>query len=143
MIQAEASASGSLHQYAADRALLATGHWPRDGSGRGYFASPWPAQRLLGEIPRGADVAVIGSSLSAIETALTLTSDGDFRRTAERKLVFNPSPRSRRVTLMSRHGILPKVRSPSVPYQASYFNLENLRQLCQCPDCTAAQTSRA
>ncbi len=61
-------------------ALLATGHWSESSQFDNYFASPWPASKLLAAIPPGAEVGVIGSSLSAIETALTLTSEGQFRR---------------------------------------------------------------
>lgn len=122
--------SGSELDFATDHALLATGHWRRSGSsGAGYFPSPWPAHRLLVEIPPGAGVAVIGSSLSAIETALTLTSDGRFMRTASGGLRFEPSPETRRITLMSRHGMLPRVRAGCLDYHPRFFNRKNLLEL--------------
>jgi uncharacterized NAD(P)/FAD-binding protein YdhS len=64
----------------ADRVLLATGHWIGKNNQDGYFTSPWPAKKLLRKIPKGAKVAVIGTSLSAIETLLTLTSEGEFKK---------------------------------------------------------------
>ena len=74
---------GATLDIGADRVLLATGHWPRQGSGPGYFPSPWPARYLRDAIPPGARVGVLGSSLSAVETALTLFSDGRFHRSPE------------------------------------------------------------
>ena len=122
--------SGSESGFTTDQALLATGHWLRRGSsGTGYFPSPWPAHRLLVEIPPGAGVAVIGSSLSAIETALTLTSDGRFMRAASGGLRFEPSSETRRITLMSRHGLLPRVRAACVDYHPRFFNQKNLQEL--------------
>ncbi len=55
-----------------DHVVLATGHvWPvSDEADRGRFASPWPTSQLV--VPNGARVAVLGSSLSAIDAAVTL-----------------------------------------------------------------------
>ena len=129
-LQAQFRERGSTIRFSVDKALLATGHWPRtDSAGPGYFPTPWPAHRLMEKIPPGAAVAVIGSSLSAIETALTLTSDGRFIRAESGHLTFEPSSKPRRVTLLSRHGLLPRVRSRISQYQPLYFNQENLRDL--------------
>ena len=122
---------GAALRFTADQVLLATGHWPRSGSGRGYFATPWPAHRLLEEIPKGSDVAVIGSSLTAIETALTLTSDGKFTRCKSGELIFRPSPDTRRVTMLSRHGILPSVRARTIDYRPRFLNRKNLQDLLE------------
>jgi uncharacterized NAD(P)/FAD-binding protein YdhS len=94
----------------ADRALLATGHWFAQPTDARLFTSPWPAQVLLHEIPPGAEVGVIGSSLSAIETVLTLTSTGRFFRDADGGLDFAPAPPQGHITLYSRNGMLPRVR---------------------------------
>ena len=94
----------------ADAVLLATGHWFPDNRRKNYFDSPWPAKKLLERIPTGAEVAVIGTSLSAIETALTLTSDGRFVGTSNSGLRYIPHSRPRRITLYSRSGLMPKVR---------------------------------
>lgn len=121
--------SGNTSRFAADQVLLATGHWPRSGSGAGYFSTPWPAQRLLEQIPRGARVAVIGSSLSAIETALTLSSDGNFARTGSGRLVFKPCPDTRRITMLSRHGLLPVTRAQAIDYHPRFLKQKNLQDL--------------
>lgn len=57
--------------------FLATGHFcPKkrfaDHAHPGWFSSPYPAKVLQRNIPIGADVGIAGSSLSAIDTALTL-----------------------------------------------------------------------
>ena len=79
----------------ADRVLLATGHWVGKNDQDGYFTSPWPAEKLLRKIPKGAKVAVIGTSLSAIETLLTLTSEGKYIRSQTGELVYEPPENSR------------------------------------------------
>jgi uncharacterized NAD(P)/FAD-binding protein YdhS len=94
----------------ADAVLLATGHWFPDSCRKNYFDSPWPAKKLLDRIPPGGELAIIGTSLSAIETVLTLTSDGRFVRNSHARLSYVPSNRPRRITLYSRSGLLPKVR---------------------------------
>lgn len=107
--------------YDTDAALLATGHWISKDSRENYFDSPWPADRLLSGIPAGASVAVIGTSLSAIETALTLTGDGRFVETRGGDLQYIPSENPRRVHLYSRRGLLPKVRGRVGPYANQYL----------------------
>ncbi|MGD8962976.1 MAG: FAD/NAD(P)-binding protein, partial [Desulfobacterales bacterium] len=72
--------TGSTFLCVADRVLLATGHWFEKMEAATYFPSPWPANNLLRKIPQGEKIAVIGTSLSAIEVVLTLTSNGDFIR---------------------------------------------------------------
>ena len=79
--------SGNDFSRDADRVLLATGHWFETDDRDRYFTSPWPAEKLLSSIPKGAKVAVIGTSLSAIETLLTLTSEGKFIRSPTGELV--------------------------------------------------------
>ncbi|TLV03463.1 FAD/NAD(P)-binding protein [Dyadobacter luticola] len=41
-----------------------------------YFSAPWPSEPILDRIPKDADVAIIGSSLSAIDALMTLTDNG-------------------------------------------------------------------
>jgi uncharacterized NAD(P)/FAD-binding protein YdhS len=94
----------------ADAVLLATGHWFTHSRQENYFDSPWPANKLLADIPPGAQLAVIGTSLSAIETVLTLTSDGHFVGDAGGRFTYIASNTPKRVTLYSRSGLLPKVR---------------------------------
>ena len=79
--------SGSTFSCIADRILLATGHWFEKKEQHNYFPSPWPARHLLEKIPEGEKVAVIGTSLSAIEVVLTLTSNGHFIRDNSNELI--------------------------------------------------------
>jgi len=110
----------------ADRVLLATGHWVGKNDQDGYFTSPWPAKKLLRKIPKGAKVAVIGTSLSAIETLLTLTSEGEFIHSRTGELVYAPPENSRRFFLYSRRGLLPKVRGKIGNYRNKVLTRENL-----------------
>jgi uncharacterized NAD(P)/FAD-binding protein YdhS len=102
--------SGGQTEMFADAVLLATGHWFPDSRQKNYFDSPWPAKKLLERIPPGSELAIIGTSLSAIETVLTLTSDGHFVRHSNSRLSYIPPDRPRKITLYSRSGLLPKVR---------------------------------
>jgi len=113
----------------ADRVLLATGHWVGKNDQDGYFTSPWPAEKLLRKIPKGAKVAVIGTSLSAIETLLTLTSEGKYIRSQTGELVYEPPENSRKFFLYSRRGLLPKVRGKVGNYRNKFLNRENLDRL--------------
>ena len=113
----------------ADRVLLATGHWFEKNNQMGYFSSPWPAAELMRKIPAGAKVAVIGTSLSAIETLLTLTADGKFTRTQTGQLIYRLPENSRTFCLYSRCGLLPKVRGKMGQYQNKFLNRENLHRL--------------
>ncbi len=113
----------------ADRVLLATGHWVGKNDQDGYFTSPWPAEKLLRKIPKGAKVAVIGTSLSAIETLLTLTSEGKYIRSQTGELVYEPPENSRKFFLYSRRGLLPKVRGKIGNYRNKFLNRENLDRL--------------
>ena len=110
----------------ADRVLLATGHWFEENDQDHYFTSPWPARKLLHNIPPNAQVAVIGTSLSAIETLLTLTSDGKFDRSDSGELSYEPSANPRKLFLYSRRGLLPKVRGKMGPHRNRFLNRENL-----------------
>jgi uncharacterized NAD(P)/FAD-binding protein YdhS len=113
----------------ADRALLATGHWFEENDHKHYFTSPWPAKKLLRNIPKGAKVAVIGTSLSAIETLLTLTSEGKFGRSRTGALVYTPPDNSRIFCLYSRRGLLPKVRGKMGRHKNKFLNNHNIERL--------------
>jgi len=113
----------------ADRVLLATGHWFEKNDQDHYFSSPWPADKLRRSIPRRAKVAVIGTSLSAIETLLTLTSQENFVRTPDGQLAYKAPKKSRTFYLYSRRGLLPKVRGKMGNYQNRFLTRENLDRL--------------
>ncbi|MGD9058137.1 MAG: FAD/NAD(P)-binding protein [Desulfobacterales bacterium] len=121
--------SGSIFSCIADRVLLATGHWFEETERNHYFPSPWPAKNLLERIPQGEKVAVLGTSLSAIEVVLTLTSDGHFIRDDSGKLVYVPPANPRRFALYSRRGLLPKVRGKMGKYRNTFLTREKLESL--------------
>ena len=112
-----------------DDVLLATGHWFEPSKTENYFPSPWPASELLAAIPAGERVGVIGSSLSAIEVALTLTSDGRYARQPSGELRFIPSNSPRRLTLYSRNGLLPRVRGRIGQRPNLYLTCSNIHRL--------------
>lgn len=113
----------------ADRVLLATGHWNEKNDRDGFFTSPWPAKKLLGNVPKGEKVAILGTSLSAIETLLTLTSEGEFVRSQTGELVYKPPENSRKFVLYSRRGLLPKVRGKMGKHKNKFMNRERIAQV--------------
>ncbi|MGD9057815.1 MAG: FAD/NAD(P)-binding protein [Desulfobacterales bacterium] len=121
--------SGSTFSCVADRVLLATGHWFKKMEGATYFPSPWPANNLLQKIPEGEKIAVIGTSLSAIEVVLTLTSAGHYIRDDSNELAYVPPANPRRFVLYSRRGLLPKVRGKMGTYRNTFLTHENLESL--------------
>jgi uncharacterized NAD(P)/FAD-binding protein YdhS len=121
--------SGSIFSRVTDRVLLATGHWFEKAKSNRYFPSPWPASDLLNRIPEGEKVAVIGTSLSAIEVVLTLTSEGQFIRDDSERLVYMPPPNPRRLTLYSRRGFLPRVRGKMGKYRNKFLTRNNIESL--------------
>ena len=112
-----------------DRVLLATGHWFENNDQDGCFTSPWPAEKLSRNIPQGATIAVLGTSLSAIEILLTLTSEGEFIRSSAGELVYEPPESPRRFFLYSRKGLLPKVRGKIGNHKNRFLNRENIDRL--------------
>jgi uncharacterized NAD(P)/FAD-binding protein YdhS len=98
----------------ATHVVLATGHWqtpsPFDGV-PGFIGSPWPAMALQAAIPPDARVAVLGSSLTAVDTVKTIAmAHGCFERCrGELRYLRRRGARKLRITLYSRHGWLPKV----------------------------------
>ena len=121
--------SGSIFSCIADRILLATGHWFEKKEQHNYFPTPWPARQLLEKIPEGEKVAVIGTSLSAIEVVLTLTSNGHFIRDNSNELVYVPPTNPRRFALYSRRGLLPKVRGKMGKYRNMFLTRKKLESL--------------
>jgi uncharacterized NAD(P)/FAD-binding protein YdhS len=98
---------GLGRSFEADAAVLALGSPGSPPAPRGadqdvtaspnYFANPWSLD--LSAVPRG-DVLVVGSGLTMVDTALSLAGEG------------------RRLTALSRHGLLPRTHAPTHPAAA-------------------------
>lgn len=58
------------------------------------------------------EIGILGSSLSAVETAIALAERG-----------------YKKITMFSRNGRLPKVRGKTLPYKPKYLNLDVLKSL--------------
>ncbi|KAJ5606301.1 FAD-NAD(P)-binding-domain-containing protein [Penicillium lagena] len=83
----------------------------------GFFSSPWPLSKLK-SIPPSSTVLIVGSRLSAVDTATYLSDNG--HRGA--------------ITFMSRSGRLPKVQGNQTPYPRRYALHELARQIEASPD---------
>jgi len=79
----------------------------------GYFHHAWPEHALMKGIPTDEEVYIIGTSLTAIDAFITLLENG------------HTGP----INMVSRHGILPKVRVLAEPYELSYLSPNNIRAL--------------
>jgi uncharacterized NAD(P)/FAD-binding protein YdhS len=121
--------SGKRFLTHADRVLIATGHWFEQEEQDHCFPSPWPPEKLLKGIPEGERVAIIGSSLSALDATLTLTVDGEFLRDDNGRLIYFPSSNPRSIRLYSRRGLLPRVRGKMGVYRNRFLTLENVERL--------------
>lgn len=132
----------------ADFVVLATGYgrppWPARALRDAVFAgqagvhhSPWPAKALQEAIFEGSTpilkahpkrVLILGSYLTAIDTALSLAlKAGAFRSCADGRLQFE-APAGFEIVIGSRSGQLPKVwgQEPPAPHQPRWFNEERL-----------------
>jgi uncharacterized NAD(P)/FAD-binding protein YdhS len=113
----------------AAQVLIATGHWQKQRHDPFFFPSPWPAQMLRQQIPMGTRVGIIGTSLSAIETLLTLTSEDRFARSESGALKYLPPENTRTFCLFSRKGLLPRVRGRTGSYRNQFFRPEILEEI--------------
>lgn len=81
----------------------------------GYFDFPWPSRRLIEGIGRDQEVVILGSSLSAIDTLMTLLDCGHRGR----------------IRFVSKDGMLPHVEipAPETGFDRRHFTLENVHRL--------------
>lgn len=98
-----------------DQVLLCLGnHEPSFGRGLkeipGYFHHAWPEKLIMDGIPNEADVYIIGSSLTSIDAFITLQEKGHLGN----------------IKFISRHGLLPKVRTVAKPHKLVHLNPENI-----------------
>lgn len=121
--------SDAVDTFKAERIFLATGHWNRPVSEAQPFEQSWPAPRLREKIRPGMKTAVIGTSLSAIDTLFTLAGDAGFRTGPDKIISFIPDTSTPTITLCSRNGRLPRVRGNAGTYQNRYFTAEGINGL--------------
>ena len=122
--------TGHCRTLSTDRVVLTTGHWfeeiPEDMDGH-FFPSPWPSRLLQAKVPAGARVAVLGSSLSAVDTVLTLSTPPDYNpQLVNGDTVSFPGHGRRTLVLCSRNGLLPKVRGRMGSYRNVFLTPERL-----------------
>ncbi|MDZ7664487.1 MAG: FAD/NAD(P)-binding protein [Desulfotignum sp.] len=128
-LSCQTPATGERKIIRAAQVLIATGHWQKQSRDPFFFPSPWPAQTLRQRIPMGAKVGIIGTSLSAIETLLTLTSEDRFSRSETGELMYQPPENTRTFCLFSRKGLLPKVRGRTGSYRNRFFCSDSLEKI--------------
>jgi len=96
-----------------DHVVICTGHnWPKQYEGKvpGYFDSPYPPSKL--EFQLNHEVAIKGSSLTAVDAIRTLSRhNGSFDK-SNGKLSYQLYPESQnfKMVLHTRNGMLPAVR---------------------------------
>lgn len=79
----------------------------------GFYSEPYNINKIIKNIPRNEGIAIIGSGLTAIDTYLGLREAGH----------------KGKITFVSRHGILPKVRGKTRPYDLRYLSPTSIDQL--------------
>lgn len=96
-------------RYRADSVVLATGHWMRQRALLPGALRPWPALALQSATAHARQVIVLGTSLTAIDVALTLAAAaGTFDLQLDGSINYRVH-RPLGVTLVSRSGCLPAV----------------------------------
>lgn len=106
--------------FAVDHAVLCFGAGkPADPYGLaghgGFVAEPYPTVRSLSEIEPDAEVAVLGTGLTAVDVVLALEEFGHRGR----------------IRLLSRHGVLPGVRQRPVHHRLRHFTPERFRAIAE------------
>ena len=92
-----------------DSAIIATGHQFPTSAGcvNGYFPNPWSG--LIDAAIDEVNVGILGTSLSAIDTAMGVAlQHGAFRPCAGGELTFLTTARDLSITMLSRNGLLPE-----------------------------------
>ncbi|GAA4533703.1 MULTISPECIES: FAD/NAD(P)-binding protein [Nonomuraea] len=108
------------HEHPADQVVLCVGGGtPQDhyglGGAAGFVADPYPLAYTLGQVPAEADVAVIGSGLSAVDVVVSLTARGH----------------AGRIALVSRSGMLPHVWQRPLGHRPVHVTVERVEALCR------------
>ncbi len=106
-------------QLSADYVILAIGtpkpnnYKELEGVSR-YVDFPWPSKKILDVVKPGDDVAILGTSLSAIDAVMTLVDNGHHGH----------------VSLFSPDGMLPKVQPTEITaYTRKFLTAENIHRI--------------
>nr|MBI1230530.1 hypothetical protein [Cytophagales bacterium] len=103
----------------ADHVLLVPGtpkpnNFPEFDGLANYFDFPWPSEPIIDGIPKNAEVAILGSSLSAIDAIMTLTDSGH----------------QGKISLYSLDGLMPRVQPvEGRSYKRKYLTLSRIHQI--------------
>lgn len=110
---------GSGNMVKSDFVLLAPGTPKPNKFGElrqyeGYVDFPWPVSRIKKTVEKEDEVGILGSSLSAIDTVMTLVNNGHRGK----------------ISLISHSGILPRVQpTESKTFKRKHLTLENIHKL--------------
>ncbi|MGP3932030.1 FAD/NAD(P)-binding protein [Nonomuraea sp. KM88] len=108
------------HDHPADRVVVCVGGGtPQDhyglGGAPGFVGDPYPLAYTLGHVPAAADVAVIGSGLTAVDVVVSLAARGH----------------AGRIALVSRSGMLPHVWQRPLGHRPVHLTVERVNALCR------------
>jgi uncharacterized NAD(P)/FAD-binding protein YdhS len=103
--------------YTYDKVVIATGHiWTeKDDVQSGYYASPWPIQKILPKEGKfhNFKIGTLGASLSAFDVVSSLSRrHGEFKTDKTGKMTFHPSEGAENfcISLHAANGWLPNLQ---------------------------------
>ena len=89
-------------------------NYPELDNVKNYFEAPWPSEPILKNIPKTADVGILGSSLSAIDALMTLTDN----------------KHSGKITCYSLDGLMPRVQAKNPEqHECEFLTISNLHKI--------------
>ena len=80
-----------------------------------YFHQPWPDSHLVKSLSKKNHIAIIGTGLTAIDTAISLREEGE----------------TKQLYMISRNGWLPSVQGLHKPYTNSHLTHEKICELTE------------
>ncbi len=122
---------GDDDRVVVDRVVIATGHSfdTSDEPSAGYFASPWPMQKLIPNEDEfcNFEIGTLGASLSAFDVVASLSHRHGSFATRDGQLAFEASPGSEgfKIILHSSEGCLPHLQYEQVePFREIYRHVD-------------------
>ena len=129
-----------LRSFKVDHAFLCTGYWQpkKFAVSDRFLAQPFSAplikqhvqKALADKTPQVNHFGILGSGLSAIDTALTICKQfGSFSEDETGvRFQMNAAQAPVRITFYSRKGRLPQVRGIFMPYKGRFFSTETINR---------------